>query len=152
MAVRSWSVAACIVGLLLCACNDGGSTPLEPYGAHCDVYGPDFSEPLDSVGNSARRTDCGADPECRVQMGRFTTEDAFGWCYEAEVDYVACIPDVLADPAVCTPTSTSLPGGPTWGRPATAPDQCYRLATPCMPEGWSDCPDPTVTESQTCSP
>jgi hypothetical protein len=149
MSHRVLAVLALVAGVVA-GCNDGGATPLDPFGAHCDQYGPDFSEPLDSAGNLVRRTDCGADSECRPQMGREAWDDGLGWCHANELDYVACIPDVLADPGVCTPSPTSLPGGPTWGRPSTAPGACFRLDTPCMPEGWSDCPDATVTQSQVC--
>ncbi|MEZ4322882.1 MAG: hypothetical protein R3F61_35780 [Myxococcota bacterium] len=154
--VRVLAVAAAVA--MGVACTDGGSP--EPYGAHCDQLGPDFTLPLDSAVNLGRQGSCDADPECRPQQGLYTFYTEYdpeldfgpGWCHTFLLEYVACIPDVIADPNVCTPGTTGLPGGPTWGSPGGDPDLCYRMQTPCMPEGFTDCQSPAVTTSVMCAP
>jgi len=129
-------------------CTDGTSPA--PYGAQCADLGADFSLPVRGAVNLALESDCVADPECRPQRGAFTLSDGVGYCYEATDEYVACLPDVLADPNLCAPSGAAVPGGPVWGAPPGRVDLCYRLDSPCLPAGWSDCLDPSVEGAPVC--
>ncbi|MCB9677767.1 MAG: hypothetical protein H6737_21875 [Alphaproteobacteria bacterium] len=136
--------ASVLVGLMAC---DGGTAT--PYGDHCDGYGPDFAAP-GSPGNAALAQDCAADAECRTLSGRFTWDDGTGYCHAPSPEYVACVPDVIADPNACAPGATGFPGGPIWGAPLGRGDLCFRMDTPCMPEGFVSCSDPHVVTSGVC--